>query len=814
MFKNYFIIAIRNFTRYKLFTLINVLGLAIGFACSILILLFILHELSYDQFHENAHRIYRIVRETQDDAGQIAFGPGTSSPLASALKAEFPEVEEALRVWISKNPWVTYKNTVFQQTVCLADPNFLEVFSFPLLKGNAQTVLQHPQGVVVTRAMAQKFFGDQDPIDKTLEIRHRYYKGAFNVVGVLDDLPPYSSLSFDFLISSTALEPSGIFRHFAQRRHWYRPFNTYVLLRDQQAHEVIEEQLPNFMARHFEAETVATDRYHLQPLQRIHLYSQEDYGPNWYVSAWDTTYDRADIVYVYVFAAIAGLILLLACVNFTNLATALSITRVKEVGIRKVVGANKKHLIQQFLGESIILVGFGLLLGLSFVELTKFELSNFWNKPLSLVQLDSVWMLTGLLCFVICIGFLAGSYPAFFCAAFQPLDMMRGRSNINSVDRILRKGLVIFQFTISIGLMICTAIVYAQVAFLRTQNLGYDPEELITIPIFLNHPSIDDGTNERLAKNYNQIKQAFQMHPDVLSVSASRQTIAPGPFRIIHINDDPNTKQSMPVHAIDEDYFETYKIPIVAGRNFSKDIPTDMTSAFILNEAAVEKLGLEHPIGTPFAWGRRNGLVIGVVKNFHTRSLHYEITPVAFNLDWSNFCYITLRIRTKNINKTLAFLEDTWNRLNPTRPFDYAFVEEEVDLMYRSEKQLGMLFTLFSGIAIFLACSGLFGLTAFAVQQRIKEIGIRKILGASTSTIIWLLSKESLFLVFWANLVAWPVAYYVMDRWLRVFSYHIEPGIDIFFTSALIAFFIVLLTVSYHAFKTAQTDPVNALRHE
>ena len=792
MIKNYLTVAIRNIARNKTFSAINILGLAIGMACCILILLYVQDEISYDQHHEHAQRIYRLAEETHI-AGQTRRIAITSFPMGPALVQDYPTVVDAVRFFRNdeKTPVANQQNHFYERGVLFTDANVFRVFDFPLSKGDPQTALQEPYSIVLKEKMARKYFGDRDPMGQTLSVDDK----AFKITGVLKDTDQNTHLQFNFLASPI------------KRKDWIdHDYYTYLLLQDNHVADELETKLPDFIERHIGKQLKAAGgqiKPFLQPLTDIHLHSHLEFemSPN------------GDIRYVYLFLIIALFVLILACVNFMNLSTARSATRSKEVGMRKVVGANRAQLIRQFIGESILLALLALLFAVVLVEVSLPAFNAFIQRELVLDYTGSWDVLFALLGVALFAGLLSGIYPALFLSAFQPIEVLKSSLKRGLKTSSSRKTLVVFQFVVSIILIIGTVIVYHQSDYIKNKKLGFNQEHVIVMP----------SPDRQLMKRY---RSTVSTHAAILNVSAS--SAVPGREVAAHLfrpSLDPTEKDAllMNVMHVDHEFIQTYGIEVLEGRAFSENIGSDRNGAFILNKAAMQKLGWTSCANQKFenVYPEGGGLkvevqgdVVGVVKDFHYKSLHHEIEPLVIMMGGGWTDYLSLRIRSDDIAGTLKFLKTQWHEVVPNAPFDYSFLDNDYDTLYRIEEQIGTLFGLFSILAIFVASLGLFGLASFTAQLRIKEIGIRKVLGASVSNLVLMLSKEFALLVGIANLIAWPIAYYAMHRWLQDFAYRIDLEIWAFVLSGFLALFIALTTVSYQAWKVARTNPVDALRYE
>ena len=768
MVKNYLTVAIRNLARNKTFSAINILGLAIGMACCILILLYVQDELSYDQHHEHAQRIYRLAEEVHI-AGQTHRIAITSFPMGPALVQDYPTVVDAVRFYKNdeKTPVANQQNQFYERGVLFTEANVFQVFDFPLSQGDPKTALREPYSIVLTEEMARKYFGDRDPMGQTLSVGEAECK----ITGVLKETDQNTHLQFNFLSSSM------------RRRDWVdHSYYTYLLLQDAHAADELETELPNFIERHIGEQLNASKiqlKPFLQPLTDIHLHShlESEIGPN------------GDIRYVYLFLIIAFFVLVIACVNFINLSTARSASRSKEVGMRKVVGANRSQLIRQFMGESILLALVALLFAVVLIEVSLPAFNAFVQRELVLDYAGNWNVLLALFSVALFAGLLSGVYPALFLSAFQPVEVLKSTLKRGLKTSSSRKTLVVFQFVISIVLIIGTVIIYHQSDYMKNKKLGFNKEQVIVMPI-----------DRQLAKRYKPTVSAYAA---ILNVSAS--STVPGRELAAHLfrpSLDPTRKDALLINVmyVDHEFIQTYGIEVLEGRAFSGDVASDTSQAIILNETAVRLLGWEDdPIGKQIvlpAYDNLSLIVIGVVKDYHNLTLREEIAPMGFLARWKMFYTLALRIRPENTAQTLSFLETQWKRFVPDAPFEHHFLDEMIDWVHFNEQLTGKMLGVFSLLAIFVACLGLFGLAAFMVQSRTKEIGVRKVLGASTPHLVMLLSREFIFLVLLANGIAWPIAYYLMHDWLSGFAYQTDLNVLPFFVSAIIALIIAFGTVS------------------
>ncbi len=795
MFKNYLKISFRNLWRAKGYSAINLAGLATGMACFILILLWVQDELSYDKFHENTNRLFRVVRLDRDDPSQGVCRAG--APWGPALYNDFPEVENFVRFRGHGRTLMSSGDKGFYESEGLyADSTIFEVFTFPLLKGNPKTALTRPNTMVINERMAEKYFGTEDPVGQSLVFNNQ---DEFEITGLMQNIPANSHIKFDYLI------PFFMYQRWDTSEWGVNNFYTYLLLAEGTATQ-LEAKIPEFLERHAGERTAAASINKLQPITDIHLHSNllRELEAN------------GDIANIYIFSAIAIFILLIACINFMNLATARSANRAKEVGIRKVVGSQRLQLIKQFLGESIFLSILGILLAVGLVELLIPNFNELSGKQLSLDFGNNVFLLTGLLFMALIVGFISGAYPAFFLSSFKPIAAIKGDVGSGKSSSILRKGLVILQFAISITLIVGTAVVYRQLNYMSSKKLGFDREQVLVIRM----------DNSEIKAKQELFRNELLRNSAISGVSATSNLLGGGdwgmPFSYEGSGDE--NRFSARVLVVDPNFVETLGMQIVDGRNFSYEFTTDISAAYILNESAVKQIGFDNPVGKSFGrpterneqgkWDYEKGSVVGVIKDFHFRSFHEEIQPMVLFMIPEWFSYLSVRIRPENISTTIDFVEKKWHEFDPNRPFDYFFLDEIFDQMYRAEQRFGNTFVAFSVIAVVIACLGLFGLASFMAERRTKEIGIRKVLGASIINIVSQLSKDFTKWVIFANLIAWPVAFFVMTKWLQNFAYQVGMSLDTFLLAGVLALLIALLTVSFHAIKAAISNPVDALRHE
>jgi putative ABC transport system permease protein len=789
MWKHHLRVALRGLRRQKGYAFINVAGLAAGMACCLLILLFVADEYSYDRFHANAGRIHRLAM-ADDGVGAefegIAKVPGAWGP---GVLRDFPEVEQAARLMLFGEALVRRgERQAYEDGGLYADPALFEVFSFPLVAGDPATALNEPNTVVLTRGMAERYFPGEDPLGQALT----FEGGAdFRVTGVTEDVPANAHFTFTFLVS-LATDTTG------QAEDWVRNQSyTYLLLREGARPEALAARFPDWLRRQTGAEAAA-HRPLLQPLTRIHLHSRlfRELAPN------------GDAGTVHVFALLAAFILLIAGVNFVNLATARASRRAKEVGVRKAVGASRASLVRQFLGESLLLSVVAAVMAAGLVLLVLPAFNAVTGKAFAAGLLLRAPFLPGLAAAALLVGLAAGSYPAAVLSTFRPAHVLRGAAPTPGRGG-LRRGLVVVQFTISAFLLIATAVVYRQLDFIRQKGPGFDAEQLVTIPL----------RDPALVQHADALKAELRRHPGVVDVAVSAN-LPDGSDWGIPVEPEGVAAEDAPfrILAVDPDFLATYGMEVAEGRGFSRARPADATHAFMINEEAARLLGwarpTEHTVAMP-AIGREAAPVIGVVRDFHFRSMHEAIGPLLLFIpppDW--FSLVTVRIRPEGAGETLAFLEARWRALDPGHPFTYEFFDEQVGQFHEAEDRLGKVLGAFALLAVGIACLGLFGLAAFAAERRTKEVGVRKVLGASAASIVVLLSRDFVALVAAAFVVAAPLAHLAMSRWLEGFAYRTAIGPGVFAAAGALALLIALATVSLQALRAASSDPVKALRYE
>jgi len=785
MLKSYIKIAIRNLKKHKVYSFINIFGLALGMACCILILLWVQDEVRYDRFHKNRNNLYRVYTEVQYSDGRSNLFSESYFPLARVLKTECPDVVDAIRYSFEPGILIKFEERIFTNNhIAFADPSFFNLFTFPFIKGDPVTTLDEKFSVVITEEMSQKYFGSEDPIGKVLNINNQ---SDLKVTGVIKNLPKNSSFQFNCVIPFSLA--------FGEPDHWGgNPLETYVLLNSTSQVEEVEQKITGIKEKHDPTSSGMTVQLRLQPLTRIHLYALGGGGL---------------ITFVYIFSVIACFVLIIACINFMNLATAKAATRANEIGLRKVVGAKKSDLIKQFFGESTLFSFIAFILALFIVELILPAFNNLSEKQIKLDLSGNITILIGLISIALFTGILSGSYPALFLSSFQPVNVLKRTLSSGVKSSLFRKVLVVSQFSISIFLIIGTMIVFNQLDFIQNRDLGYDKENLVFIYM-----------QDELNQKYESLKNELLQNSNILEITRSAQSpdiIASTHSALDWDGKDPEKKVSMNWDFVDFDYFETFKMEVVEGRSFSREYTTDATEAFIVNEEAAKLMGMESPVGKRFSFAGQKGRIVGVVKNFHFKPLHHKITPFVFgmNPDWINMMKcLFIRIGPDNISETIKYVENICKKFSPDYPFRYQLFGERINRRYRNEQRMGTIVSYFTSLTILISCLGLFGLASFMVERRTKEIGIRKVLGSSVSRIVLLLTKEFTKWVLIANIIAWPVAYFILDRWLQNFAYSINVGPLVFILAAVVALMIALLTVSYQAVRAAMANPVESLRYE
>jgi len=793
MFRNYLKIALRNMKRHKTFSIINISGLVVGLTCFILIFLYVRYERSYDTFHENSDRIFRVV--TQDPENDtFASSPAA---LAPTLMDEFPEVRAATRFSPVDRFLLTKEDKSFYERGLFADEYFFDVFSFQLIRGNKKRILDNPDSIVISKRIAMKFFGNENPVGKTLNCS----LGDLEVVSIVENIPKNSHIQFDWLISFKQVKAS-IEANRNSQFFWWGAINyyTYCLLKNESFKEPLENKIAASMNKKYLDFGWEDMRYlyHLQPLKSIHLQSHLN---------WGFSVNNSDKL-ILLFSVVAVFILGIACINSMNLSSAYAAKRMKEIGIRKVVGSQRHQIFWQFTGESLLFSTLSFIFSVGLVYLLLPGFNRLIERSIGFSAITERPFVFGIIAVLVVSGFLAGLYPATVLSSFKPAHTLKGKTGVIGRRGSFRNLLVMLQFSITIALIISSFVMFMQIRYIQEKPLGYDREHVVIMGM----------TDPGIKKNFAAFKNTLLQNTKVNDITTSERpptqisnTWGGGKFKT-----DNGVIVGFPTKLlwIDFNFLDFYRMDLLKGRTFSKTYGTDPVNAVIVNETFVRKLNWSNPVGKKIqVWNKEEKVVVGVVKDFHFQSMHNEIMPILIFCRPNNN-YIQIRIRSENIPETLGYIRKTFESFRTRYPFEYSFLDDNFNQMYSSERKLGQMLVSFSGLAIFIACLGIFGLASFTAERRTKEIGIRKVLGASVPRIIFLLSEGFLKWVIIANLISWPVAYYVMHKWLQRFAYRIDLGIGIFILSGVAALCIALLTVSYQSIKAATANPVDSLRYE
>lgn len=802
MLKNYFKIAIRSLIKNKVYSFINLAGLSIGLACVLVIVSYVNLELSYDKFHKNHEDIYRIT-EYRMRNNQQTHSANTFSPLADLLETQVPVVKRVVKMYPLSGLVSIDKINKFKETsFTLVDSVFFDVFSLKSINGSLETALDNPFSLVLPKNKALEYFGTTDVIGKEMFFENATERYSFNITAVIEDFPQNSHFAPDFFASFSSI-------NIIQPRYnnWFHPaIYLYTQLEPGSTGQELNEQMASMAKNHYPDNIKASRSHEAQNITDIHLNSN-------LANEWQANSSKA---YVKLFAVIALFILLIACINFMNLSTAQATKRAKEVGLRKVMGAEKSQLLGQFLGESFIvtLLSFILAFGLAQLALI-FFFNQLIGKELSMLSLLSGFNLLWIVLSLVLVSLLAGSYPAFYLSGFKPITALKGKViKISGLGNV-RKFLVTFQFFISCLLIIGTLIVLDQINFLRNEKLGFDQEQIVAIGL----ADRDDQNN------YQTLKDALVAESSIVSVAAS-STLPGRAFSSfpIEIEDSDDEQLTIKTLGIDHDYLATYNLELIGGRDFNKDITTDATQGFILNEEALAKFGWKDGVNKDFTLTvhtskgqeKRVGKVIGVVKDFHYQSLYNVIDPLVIYVNTGPFYtnFLNVKFAPGNWQEAITMLTSKWKSFSPDKPLEYYFLNDELAKFYDSEVKIGHIFTVFAGLSIIISCLGLLGLSAFSAQQRVKEIGIRKVLGANLNSILMLLFREYIGLIIIANLIAWPLGWYLSSQWLSTFPYRTALTLNVFLVTFIGALIIALLTVSFQSMKAAIANPVKSLRDE
>jgi len=788
MIKNYLKTALRNLKRHPGYSFINIVGLSIGMACFILIALVIRGEFQVDAFHEQAERIFRVTR-LDEYGGELNRVALTQAPLAAALKRDFPEVEKAACFNYRGDVLVRYKDkTINQNFISFAEPDFFEIFSYAFLAGTPETALSQPRSAVLTEDVAEKFFGTEDPIGKILHIRNMPDVMVTAIIKSHKD----SHLNFSIIFPFSLCREIGV-----DIDTWNRyNYTTYIRLRENVDPAAFAVKIEDALSRYTSPETKF--KLEMQPLRRIYLHSDYDY---------DVHAIHIDIMMVYVLGLVGFCILLIACINFMNLTTARSSRRAREVGMRKVVGARRWQLVSQFLGESMLFTFISLVFATVIVEFMLSLINRIQPfKAYALFRSNDAVLYCGLLLVALLTGIISGGYPAFFLSRYQTAKVLKGSSVKSTGKALLRKVLVVSQFSFAILLIIATLTVFRQMRFMQNQDLGYDKTGLLVFSL-----------PENMHKDYTALKTDLLRYRDIYNVTSCMNLPTwLGPSYLLSDWDGRDTDKEIYMYhgSVDYDFFETFKIPIIQGRAFSRDFATDMESALIVNEEALRVMEMQDPIGKKMGHFKRDGVIIGVMKDYHFATLRDAIGPMVLDLDPQATNFVIVKVNPENLAVTDSWIEKVWNRYDPDQTFEAKLMDDVLDEAYRTESIIGRFFNYATYLALMISCLGLFGLAAYSVEQRIKEVGIRKVLGASASDIFSMLSREHFKLIAISNIIACPLGYLAMRAFLQNYPFRASLGIDIFLLSAFAAFAIAFITVFSQTIKASRANPADILKYE
>lgn len=797
MIESYFQTALRILRKQKIYSLVIISGLALGMACCFIVILYLIKETNFDTFHQDADLVFRVVRQMPD-----YHGPSTRNPLAPALKENFPEIDVAVRTWPLTDPFTfrVGEKDIQQEGILFASPDFFRLFSHEFLYGDPNYPLADPSSVVLTRTASQKYFGEGNPVGRVLSFDGRF---DLAVSAVIQDVPQNSHLKFEAVIpiESFNIIAGHIFGFdgstYRLTDEWHGMFRTYIKLRRNASAQELEQKFPGFLKKYapFNKELL-DESYYLQPVKDIHLHS--DYR--------SSTDNISDIKYIYGIMAVGLIILAMSCFNYINLTTARFSNRKKEMGIRKVIGAHRRQLMGQLLTESVVFFSAAFLLSVVVIIFLSPVVHSLFGYDISTGYFSEFSLLLFMFFVGLFAALLSGIYPALFFSAFHPISMIKRGSFSRGQGKGVRSSFVVFQFAISIGLLICIGLTYQQIRFLKGKDLGYAKEQIVVVLVK------DDETR----KSSETIRRELTGIAGISGVSFSSalpNNIQRSTTMDLVIEGDRKVFE-MTNATIDEDFFSLYEIDILQGRNFSKDFPSDRTDSIILNESAVRTLNWQSPVGRELTIFGRPRTVIGVVQDFNFQSLHTEISPLALRSAGDQYLFASIKFSTADIPQALAGIEKIFEKLAPQIPFEYFFFDDFFANLYQREENFGKTIGYFALLAIIISSLGLFGLAFFITEQRTKEIGIRKVLGASVSGIVGMLSKEFVRWAVLANVIAWPVAYLVMRRWLRNFAYRVDIGIGVFVLAGVVALMIALLSVSYQSVKAASSHPADTLRYE
>jgi len=791
MFKNFIKISFRNLLRNKTYTLINLTGLAVGLACVILVFLWVQNELSYDRFFKNAENIHLVLQGFDN-----SYSTSTSELMAPELKAKFPQVEDVTSYgYVDQDFLFKYEGNSFTEHVAFTDNRFFSIFNFPFLEGYRTSALADPNSLVITKSFAIKHFGNTNVMGKILSFDLLGVKFDLKVTGIIKDLPQNTHFRRQAFVSLDIMD-----KNFPHMKTWgsFWP-RTYVILKPNIDINKFENEITNTFKVHFPETQQKALHFKLQDLKDIHLYSAniQDLATHGSISS------------VYIITIIALLILIIACANYINLSTAISFKRSKEVGIKKVMGAKRFQLIKSFMGETFIFVFISMVIAVALAELFLPLLNGLTGKHLS-IEWSNSNLIVGLFLIALITGLISSYYPALFLSSYNPVRIFKGEYFSGKKNISVRKGIIIFQFTLLIALIICTQVVTKQLNYVENGKLGYNKENVLCVPLTGFSYSMIDALKNELSANPDVINSCAGQPVDSRSLSSTTSFFWKGRTR--------ENQQSITKLYADDSFNSTYKLTLKEGRFFSPLLDASDSNSFIINETAQKMMGMASPLQQEFKLGDRIGRIIGVVKDFHFSSFHKKIEPLIIvkpnDIKNTRFTLLSVRLKPGNLQKSVASVEKIWEKVNPSAPFNFYFLDQFIDAQYRTEQRTAALLSYFSFLAILIASLGLYGLTLFMIETKTKEIGVRKVLGASIKSIVALLAKDFIKRILIANLIAWPVAYYFMNNWLKDFAYRINMSFWVFITSGVLALLIALLTVSIHAVRAARANPVKSLRYE
>ncbi len=779
MLRNYLLIAIRNLIRQKGYSAINIIGLGIGMACFIMIILWVRHELSYDRFNKKADQLFRLVQTQHYSSGPLTTTcmPGL---IGADIRKDIPEIVNSFMYYVITGV-INYEDKAFRENIRLADPDLFNMFTFSFLKGDPNNVFNDLNSIIITEKMARKYFGSDDPIGKVLMVNGEH---SFKVTGVINETPDNSSFRFDLCIPFEYIENFG----FTVNDYGWNTYYCYIELTPGTDYQAVNEKIKNYLMLKTQDDDAVVDLF-LFPLTKYHLYSVDGHG--------------GDIKFVYIFSVIALFILIIACINFMNLSTARAVRRSREIGLRKTSGAGRKQIIIQFIGESMLVTIFACIVAIllvyyflpGFNQLADKSLSFKWDLSLTVT----------IILIIIFVGVLAGSYPAFYLSSLNPISALRKLPGGGKGKSNFRRILVIFQFMLSVIMIICTIVVYKQLAYIRSKNTGMERENVVCVVM-----------QGKSIEKFEFLKNEFLQNPNITTVTRSNAL----PFEIGSNSggfdwEGRDTKDEVLIGFgfTDYGYTKTLGIKIVAGRDFDSSFSADSAS-ILINQKTATLLGIDDPVGKWMSWNETKFSIIGVVEDFHFLDMTSQISPLVI-LYAPKYCDIIFaKMSGNNQQQTLDYMRNRWENANPGFPFEYKFLDDSYEELYRSEEKLGKIFRYFSILTILISCLGLFGLAAFIAEQRTKEVGVRKVMGANTYDIFRTLSGEFIKCVIIANLIAWPVAYFAMNRWLLSYAYHTRLSLWIFLLTAIISLLIAILTVSFQTIRIAQQHPVKSLKYE